>query len=474
MSQNLNHLISHVLNRDIPKTRPELLEFLYDFQKSSNSGFLEIIEELNEEQFVKDNSNLILKMKESCELFEQLFLDLEKQLKKDGIHPPVASWAFIVPKIIRSYMSYMYCFYSFMSTTPNSKAAFNIGFSTISRPKLFIELYPKGMNVIVESIMKLTDEKHVDYPKLSLMFNETFTAYEEIESANSDGVPKRVDGFILEPTLPKFEYGCFAYVVKGSSENALCHAISKVSERSISQMQKIQFEIDANKLLKHRHILRMRHFIEHELFYYLFWPTNDGNSLKDLINRVGPLIEEAARPVFRHIILGLQHIHSNGIIHGNINPEVIMYYNETIRISSFIHCIFANKDEMVSSIKGCSIYCAPETFMDVPYNGFLADIWSIGVILFEMVAGKPPFKVGHNEKMSQSIRKGLIVYPKTFSSLFVKLLKGILCQTPNDRLSIEQILSHPWMLLSKEVPVPVIFDPNSLSKKKKNLVREKL
>jgi serine/threonine protein kinase len=109
--------------------------------------------------------------------------------------------------------------------------------------------------------------------------------------------------------------------------------------------------------------------------------------------------------------------------------------------------------EKKSVKSGPFMYMAPESFKEGPFDGALNDIWSCGIILYEILAGETPCAKTPKKTLMTQVKRGTVVYPKSFSSTVIALLKGVLHPMPSERFSIEQILAHAWMLKSREVPI---------------------
>jgi serine/threonine protein kinase len=88
--------------------------------------------------------------------------------------------------------------------------------------------------------------------------------------------------------------------------------------------------------------------------------------------------------------------------------------------------------------------------IDRGYEGFAVDIWSAGVVLFAMLYGTVPFKANNYSDLQKQIIKGEFVLQDGISSEAKDLLKAILEKNPSKRITIPQILAHPWMLDAKE------------------------
>jgi len=99
---------------------------------------------------------------------------------------------------------------------------------------------------------------------------------------------------------------------------------------------------------------------------------------------------------------------------------------------------------MLRTVCGTPNYVAPEVLMERGYNGFVADMWSCGVILFVMLAGKLPFydKVMHN--LFKKIQTGTYNMPEHISAGSAHLIRRLMCVNPHERATIEEILQDKW------------------------------
>ncbi len=84
-------------------------------------------------------------------------------------------------------------------------------------------------------------------------------------------------------------------------------------------------------------------------------------------------------------------------------------------------------------------------FEGAGYEGFASDVWSAGVVLYAMLYGTVPFKASNMTELQRQICKGQTTFKDEISPESIELLKGILEKDPKKRLSISEILRHPWM-----------------------------
>ena len=97
---------------------------------------------------------------------------------------------------------------------------------------------------------------------------------------------------------------------------------------------------------------------------------------------------------------------------------------------------------VLTSIKGTPLYMSPELVQEKPYD-HTADLWSLGVILYELYVGQPPFYTDSIYTLINLIVQDTVKYPKSMSSQFKSFLQGLLHKTPSKRLSWPQLLDTP-------------------------------
>lgn len=101
--------------------------------------------------------------------------------------------------------------------------------------------------------------------------------------------------------------------------------------------------------------------------------------------------------------------------------------------------------ELLHTTCGTPNYVAPEVLADNGYDGPAADTWSIGVILYVLLAGFLPFDEQTMAALFRKIGKADYSYPTWFSDEVKHLLDRILVVSPTDRWSLDQIMTHPWV-----------------------------
>lgn len=252
-------------------------------------------------------------------------------------------------------------------------------------------------------------------------------------------------------------YGSFATVWIGQHVVTGIRVAIKVISREVlitaDTMMRFNREIALLKQLDHPFIAQLFEVLEDDQKegFYLVLENVEGGSLLDLINKEKRLNENTARKYFCQIVSALNYLHNTKMIcHRDLKPENILidkYDNIKLIDFGFSNC-FSKEYPNLTTACGSPAYAAPEMIKNLPYTK-AADIWSIGIILYAMVAGTLPFDDNDIQTLLHNVVFGEIIYPSYMSRSLVDLLKRLLIKDPNNRLTIAQILSHPWLSCSK-------------------------
>lgn len=231
------------------------------------------------------------------------------------------------------------------------------------------------------------------------------------------------------------------------------------TRRNDTHNQKILNEVNIMKRISHRNVVTLHEtFDSHEAMYMIMEHMEGGDLLHRIIdNPMNPdkrLPEDICKFYFYQICLAIKHLHACDIIHRDIKPDNILMAdgeNETlVKISDF----GLSKHVALNSMKtvcGTQYYAAPE-ILGGGHNSYDAkvDVWSLGVLLFTMISGSLPFSeaYGPPDVSTQILRSPLRFRQKIWRSVnpqISNLIKRMLTKDPSVRLSIAEVLNHPWM-----------------------------
>jgi len=163
-----------------------------------------------------------------------------------------------------------------------------------------------------------------------------------------------------------------------------------------------------------------------------------------LLKKNVKLEQKMTAQFIRETISAVKYLHEHNIIHRDIKPEnILLDQNYRVKLSDFGWSNFCNPDEKRKTFCGTPEYLSPEMVMKLPHD-YRVDIWSLGVLLFECLAGYPPF-TGQNEiELFRNIKQLKIKWPIDFPPLAKNLVSKILKINPEERPSLDEILKHSW------------------------------
>lgn len=171
----------------------------------------------------------------------------------------------------------------------------------------------------------------------------------------------------------------------------------------------------------------------------------DQGDLFTYINSRGRLPEEVALYFFRQMISAITYCHSFNICHRDLKPENILISADLqIKIADFgMAALHQTDTHQLATACGSPHYAAPELLKNRQYRGDKADIWSMGVILYAMLAATLPFDDPDLRVMMNKTKKGQYVMPKHISLEAEDLIKRMLQVNPDRRISLKDIWRHP-------------------------------
>ncbi|OHT01562.1 CAMK family protein kinase [Tritrichomonas foetus] len=163
--------------------------------------------------------------------------------------------------------------------------------------------------------------------------------------------------------------------------------IKKISFHDKKNLQaKVQREISLMRLIRHPNIINLIDVLESENNLYIILEYAEQGELFDylIVNRF--LCADVAIEFFRQIIFAIEYLHNHGICHRDLKPEnILLDKSMRIKIADFGFARWV-KSELLTDPCGSPHYAAPEVLSGKPYDGKAADVWSVGIILFALVA----------------------------------------------------------------------------------------
>uniref|UniRef100_A0A4W3HNL4 Maternal embryonic leucine zipper kinase n=1 Tax=Callorhinchus milii TaxID=7868 RepID=A0A4W3HNL4_CALMI len=223
-----------------------------------------------------------------------------------------------------------------------------------------------------------------------------------------------------------------------------------------ADLPRVQTEIEAMKNLSHQHVCRLYHVIETSQKIFMILEYCPGGELFDYIIAKDRLSEEETRTFFRQIVSAVAYVHSQGYAHRDLKPEnLLIDEDHNLKLIDFGLCAKpkGGLDYQLMTCCGSPAYAAPELIQGKAYIGSEADIWSMGVLLYALLCGFLPFDDDNIVTLYRKIIKGKYSIPKWLSPGSELILKQMLQVDPSRRVSVKQLLNHPWLMQGYSSPV---------------------
>lgn len=222
---------------------------------------------------------------------------------------------------------------------------------------------------------------------------------------------------------------------------------TKTQNISKSEIESIKKEADILKVLVHPNIIRFRDiYMDKKAKLCIVMDYADAGDLANKIEKANDYFaEQEVLDMFTQICLAIKHIHDRKIVHRDLKCQNI-FLNKMgmIKLGDFgISKILNHTNDMMTSFVGTWYYISPEIVKGNHYS-FKTDIWSLGVILYEICCLKLPFKAMNQFQLQKKILDcKYSPIPARYSKDLKRLVEDLLVVDPSKRPSIYQILSKP-------------------------------
>ena len=250
--------------------------------------------------------------------------------------------------------------------------------------------------------------------------------------------------------------GSFAsvYKVQNKFTDVICamKVINKTFSCTIEDENEILNEINILRTMDHPGILKIFEFYSSKQNYSIVTELCPGGELFQQIIDKGPFNEKYSAYVMYQIFSAVNYCHKMHIVHRDLKPENILIVGKdreglpTIKICDFGTSKMFEKGAVERKLVGSSYYIAPEV-LKKHYNE-KCDVWSCGVIMYILLSARPPFGGEDDNEIMERVSTGKYdLESPPFNKLSknsIDLIKRLLTMDPEQRISAEQALNHPW------------------------------
>ncbi|KAI0789767.1 AGC/Akt protein kinase [Abortiporus biennis] len=265
----------------------------------------------------------------------------------------------------------------------------------------------------------------------------------------SSGHPLTIDDFELITVIGKGSFGKVMQVRK--RDTSRIYALKTIRKQYIVERNEITHTL-AERLVLARvnnpFIVPLKFSFQSQQKLYLVLAFVNGGELFHHLQREQRFNEERSRFYSAELLLALEHLHDLDVVYRDLKPEnILLDYTGHIALCDFGLCKLNMKDnDMTNTFCGTPEYLAPEILKNEGYNKTI-DWWTLGVLLYEMLAGIPPFYDEHTDQMYQKILTSPLVFGEEISPLARDILAKLLNRDPHQRLGnngADEIKKHPF------------------------------
>jgi len=247
--------------------------------------------------------------------------------------------------------------------------------------------------------------------------------------------------------------------------------IVKASLSKSRARQKLISEIKIHKSLHHTNIVGFEHVFEDQENVYILLEICTNQTLNELLKRRKRLTELEVQCYTVQIINALKYLHANRVIHRDLKlGNLFLSEKMEVKVGDFGLASKLEFDgEKKRTICGTPNYIAPEILEGKGGHSYEVDFWSLGVIIYTMLVGKPPFETPDVKTTYKKIRMNSYTFPDhvPLSDAAKGLITKILNLDPTRRPSLDEMLEHPFLnhggTIPKLLPVSTIACPPSAS-----------
>ena len=254
-----------------------------------------------------------------------------------------------------------------------------------------------------------------------------------------------------------------------------------------NQMENNKNEKEILLNIKHPFLLGMDYVFQNDKRIYFFLDYIPGGNLFENLYSVRRFSEKTVKFIAAQLVMAFGCLHEKKVVHRDLKPENVLFQEDGyIKLADFgLAKFLTNETQATYSFCGTAEYLAPEV-IDQLGHSFTVDWWTLGILVYELKTGRPPFLDKNNHRLGLLIKKGKIIFPDPvkhkidMSEELKDFITKLLERDPASRLGTnghQEVMNHPWFsdidfdkILNKEVKAP--FKPiikRKIHEKDKNI-----
>ncbi|XP_031631737.1 serine/threonine-protein kinase PLK4 [Contarinia nasturtii] len=262
-------------------------------------------------------------------------------------------------------------------------------------------------------------------------------------------IAEKIEDYEILDLLGKGGFACVyrAKCLKSGFEVALKMIDKKIMQNS-GMVGRVKQEVAIHSKLKHPSILELYTFFEDANYVYLVLElAQNGELHRYLKESQRVLTETETANILMQVVNGLLYLKVNNILHRDMSLSNLLLTNDLkVKIADFgLATQLSRPDEKHTTLCGTPNYISPEVASRATH-GLPVDVWGLGCMMYTLLVGKPPFDTDGVKSTLTRVVMADFVVPNSLSIEAKDLLNRLLRKNPNERIHIEDVLTHPFML----------------------------
>ncbi|CAG9330164.1 unnamed protein product [Blepharisma stoltei] len=258
---------------------------------------------------------------------------------------------------------------------------------------------------------------------------------------------------------------CYEFTSLETRKIAAAKVVPKASLAKARAKQKLMSEIKIHRSLHHPNIVSFEHFFEDNENVYILLELCTNQTMNELLRRRKRLTELEVQCYLMQIISGMKYLHSHRVIHRDLKlGNFFLSDKMEVKIGDFgLATKLEHDGERKRTICGTPNYIAPEVLDGKQGHSYEVDVWSLGVVAYTLLVGKPPFETSDVKTTYRRIRMNAYSFPDhvPLSEQSKSLITRILVNDPSKRPSLDEMLDHEFFHQGNSIPK--LLPPSTLA-----------
>lgn len=256
--------------------------------------------------------------------------------------------------------------------------------------------------------------------------------------------------------------GSYSSVYLGTDHDRNIPVAIKIIENSLLRDEYIHNLINQECLimqsLAHPHVVRLYEVLSTVNRTYIIQEYCNQQDLSKLLTQKVTFSEQEVILIFSQILEGFKELLQHGIIHRDIKPANILIHEGLFKIADFGFAIHVEglNDNLRSSLVGTPLYMSPQCLNGEGYSS-KNDIWSLGIIFYELIFGDVPWPVNSKFELIQAFKTRPLRFPHKISAILQNFIECCLKISENDRIDWEELYCHPLFKSDQPIQKGMVF-----------------